>query len=239
MTKEIIILSFLLTVLVSCNQATNKKTSNSVTSSLTTETEETTNQDLKTIKLDFDFIVSVGQEEDFEKFKTYKYFRLTRNNTPIFIDSSLAEYEFGNKLFPIIIKTSDNSFELLFEINDRPNKNYLKRLFIKDNKLVRHDKLPTFEGKPIDINKDGIKEYAGFCDYSQVWGDGNNLTAYNPILYYSVTTEGLLLDSLLTKERNEMIYEKFYGFAFSEKDEQPIKVTENFEQELKRINGGQ
>ena len=99
--------------------------------------------------------------------------------------------------------------------------------------------MPTFEGKPNDINKVGIKEYACFCDYSQVWGDGNNLTAYNPILYYSVTTEGLLLDSLLTKERNEMIYGKFYGFAFSEKDEQPIKVTENFEQELKRINGGQ
>lgn len=237
--KEIIILSIFLTVLVSCNQTTNKETNNSLTTSLTTEKEETINQDLKTIKLDFGFIVSVGQEEDFEKFSTYTYFHLTRNNTTIFIDSSLTEYEFGNNLFPIIIKTGDNSFELLFEINDRPNKNYLKRLFIKDNKLVRQDKLPTFEGKPIDINQDGIKEYAGFWDYSQVWGDDNNLTAYNPILYYSLTTKGLLLDSLLTRERNELIYGKFYGYAFSENEEQPISVTEKFEQELKRINGGQ
>lgn len=230
-----------MTVLVSCNQTTNKETDKSLTTLLTTETEETINQDLKTIKLDFDFdfIVSVGQEEDFEKFKTYTYFQLTRNNTTIFIDSSLTEYEFGNNLFPIIIKTGDKSFELLFEINDRPSKNYLKRLFIKDNKLVRQDKLPTFEGEPIDINQDGIKEYAGFWDYSQVWGDDNNLTAYNPILYYSVTPKGLLLDSLLTRERNELIYGKFYGYAFSENEEQTISVTEKFEQELKRINGGQ
>ncbi len=239
MIKEIIILSSLLTVLVSCNQTTNKQTNNSLTTSLATETEETISQDLKTIKLDFDFIVSVGQEEDFEKFKTYTYFQLTRNNTTIFIDSSLTEYEFGNNLFPIIIKTGNNSFELLFEINDRPNKNYLKRLFIKDNKLVRQDKLPTFESKPIDINQDGIKEYAGFWDYSQTWGENYSLTAYNPILYYSVTTTGLKLDSTLTRERNEMIYGNFYGFSFNENDEQPISVLEKFEQELKRINGGQ
>ncbi len=211
----------------------------SLTTSLATETEETISQDLKTIKLDFDFIVSVGQEEDFEKFKTYTYFQLTRNNTTIFIDSSLTEYEFGNNLFPIIIKTGNNSFELLFEINDRPNKNYLKRLFIKDNKLVRQEKLPTFESKPIDINQDGIKEYAGFWDYSQTWGENYSLTAYNPILYYSVTTTGLKLDSTLTRERNEMIYGNFYGFSFNENDEQPISVLEKFEQELKRINGGQ
>lgn len=237
--KDIIILSFFLTVLVSCNQTKKKETSNHLTTSLTPENKEIISQDLKTIKLDFDFIVSVGQEEDFEKFKTYTFFQLTRNNTTIFIDSSLTEYEFGNELFPIIIKTGDNSFELLFEINDRPNKNYLNRFFIKENKLVGQDKLPTFEGKPIDINKDGIKEYAGYWDYSQVWGEDHNLTAYNPILYYSVTTKGLILDSLLTRERNEMIYGKFYGFAFSENDKQIIHVTKKFEQELKRINDGQ
>ena len=209
-----------------------------MTTSLKPRTNEIINQDLKTIKLDFNFIVSLGKEEDYEKFKTYKLFHLTRNNTTIFIDSLLTEYEFENKLFPIIIKTEDNSFELLFEINDRPNKNYLKRLIVKDNKLVRQDKLPTFEAKPIDINNDGITEYAGYWDYSQVWGDDNNLTAYNPILYYSITTKGLLLDSLLTIERNKMIYGEFYGFEFSEINAQSISVKEKFKQELKKINGG-
>jgi len=237
--KDIIILSSFLTVLVSCNQTTKKETSDHLTTSLTPANEEITSQDLKTIKLDFDFIVSVGQEEDFEKFKTYTFFQLTRNNATIYIDSSLTEYEFGNKLFPIIIKTGDNSFELLFEINDRPNKNYLKRLFIKDNKLVKQDKLPTFETKPIDINQDGITEYAGFWDHSQFWGENYSLTVYNPILYYSLTTEGLKLDSLMTRERNEMIYGNFYGFSYSEEFEIPISVIDKFDEELKRISGGQ
>jgi len=239
MVKEILILSTFLTVFVSFIQISNKETNKSMTTSLKPRTNEIINQDLKTIKLDFNFIVSLGKEEDYEKFKTYNFFHLTRNNTTIFIDSLLTEYEFENKLFPIIIKTEDNSFELLFEINDRPNKNYLKRLIVIDNKLVRQDKLPTFEAKPIDINNDGITEYAGYWDYSQVWGDDNNLTAYNPILYYSITTKGLLLDSLLTIERNKMIYGEFYGFEFSEINAQPISVTKKFKQELKRINGGQ
>lgn len=235
MTKEIVTIASCLMVLISCNQTTNQETNND----LTIATKEVLNEDLKTIKLDFDFIVTVGQEEDFENFKTYTFFQLTRNNKTIFIDSSLTEYEFGNKLFPIIIKTGDNNFELLFEINNRPNKNYLKRLFIQEHKLVGKDRLPTFEATPVDINQDGIKEYAGFWNYAQVWGDNNNLTAYNPILYYAVTPKGLVLDSLLTRERNENIYGEFFGFSFSEKEEHPISVTEKFEQELERIKDGQ
>uniref|UniRef100_UPI0040484000 hypothetical protein n=1 Tax=Polaribacter sp. TaxID=1920175 RepID=UPI0040484000 len=230
-------ISFILTILVSCNQKISKETKTSLISPLTSENEEILKENLKTIKLDYDFLVSVGQEEDFEKFKTYTFFKLTKNNQTIFIDSLLTEYEFGNKLFPIIIKTENNSFELLFEINNRPNKNYLKRLFIKDNKLVGQDKLPTFESKPIDINKDGIKEYAGFWDNSQVWGENNNLTAYNPILYYSETKSGLKLDSLMTMQRNEMIYGRFHGFSYSENYEQTISVIEEFEREIKRIKG--
>ena len=234
MKRELIILTIILTVLISCNQTTT----NDVSNNLATETEEKINEDLKTIKLDYDFIISIGQEEDFEKFKTYSFFQLARNNSIIYIDSSLTEYEFGDKLFPIVIKSGDNSFELLFEINDRPSKNYLKRLFIKDNKLVGQDKLPTFETIPKDIDDNGTLEYAGYWDYQQIWGKNDNLTSYNPILYYSVTSQGLMLDSLLTKERNENIYGKFYGFSFSENDEQPVSVTKKFEQELELINHG-
>ena len=238
MKRELIILTIILTVLFSCKQTTTNDVSNNLTTSLTTETEEKINEDLKTLKLDYDFIISIGQEEDFEKFKTYSFFQLARNNSIIYIDSSLTEYEFGDKLFPIVIKSGDNSFELLFEINDRPSKNYLKRLFIKDNKLVGQDKLPTFETIPKDIDNNGTFEYAGYWDYQQIWGENDNLTSYNPILYYSVTSQGLMLDSLLTKERNENIYGKFYGFSFSENDEQSVSVTKKFEQELELINHG-
>jgi len=232
MKKRLLILTTILTVLVSCDQKV-KEVNNE--STLTTETNENIDQDLKTFKLGFDFIAAVGQEEDFEKFKTYTFFQLTRNNKTIFIDSSLTEYEFGNELFPIVLKTGDNSFELLFEINDRPSKNYLKRLIIKNNKLVGQDKLPTFETIPKDVDDNGTLEYAGYWDYPQTWGENNTKTAYNPILYYAVTKSGLQLDSVLTKERNALIYGQFYGFNFSEDIEVTIDEKAKFDLEIRYI----
>lgn len=97
----------------------------------------------KTILLDFGFKVALGQEEDFETFKTYSFFKLTKSGKVVYVDT-LLEYEFGDKLYPIVLQTGKNKFELLFEINDRPNKNYLKRIIIKNDKVIMTDSLPTF-----------------------------------------------------------------------------------------------
>ncbi len=190
--------------------------------------------DSKIINLDFGFKAVAQKEEDFGKFKTYSYFELIRNDKVLFADSS-AEYEFGDKMYPLVLRTDDNSFELLFEINDRPSKNYLNRIFIKDGKMVGQDKLPTFIGKPVDINKDGTNEYAGFMFYGQAFGRDYDLTGYNPILYYSFTKTGLHLDSALTKQRNELIYGHFYGFEYSAQFEQPTSTMKKFEEEIKLI----
>src|SRR5690606_14227763 len=191
----------------------------------------------KSIKIDLEngFSVEFVEEEDFGSFIVYSIFELCKDGEVIYTDNSLTEYEFGNELYPIVLKTGQNAFELLFEINDRPNKNYLKRLFIKNTQIVSEDKLPTFTSKPVDIDNDGIKEYVGFWDYAQTWGENGNWTTYNPILYYSVTETGLQLDSLLTRERNKNIYGEFYGFQFSEHVEIPASVMEKFEEEVNRI----
>jgi len=203
------------------------------------ETDTLTNSDFKTFELDFGFKVTVGKEDDYDDFKTYMYFKLERNNNIVYLksDSSLIEYEFGDTLFPIILQTEDNSFELLFEINDRPSKNYLKRFFVSNDKLIGQDTLPAFEAKPIDINGDGIKEYAGYWTSAEVFGENNSFTSYNPIIYYSVTNKGLKLDSSLTKQRNEIIYGQFYGYSYSEKYTLPVSVMDKFNQELKIISG--
>ena len=188
----------------------------------------------KTLQLDFGFKVALGQEEDFKTFKTYSLFELSKSGKIVYTDT-LLEYELGDKIYPITLQAGKNKFELIFEVNDRPNKNYLKRLTIKDEKVIKIDSLPTFISKATDLDKDGIKEYAGFWDYSEVWGESETKTDYNPILYYKITTTGLQLDSLLTKERNTAIYGQFHGFEFSEKTEMPISVSEKFRKELKRI----
>ena len=240
MKKTAIILSILAFIASGCGQRpsaeSNENTERTTTDDQdSTELCQTTPPDFKTLKLDFDFLVTVGKEEDFKSFKTYTYFKLERDNDIVYLDDSLTEYEFGDKLFPIILRTGDNDFELLFEINNRPFKNYLKRLFVSNNKLVGQDELPTFEAKPRDINNDGVMKYAGYWNSSETWGENYTLTGYSPILYYSVTETGLKLDSLLTKQRNEVIYGQFYGFSFNQKCEQPISVLDKFYQELKII----
>lgn len=246
MSKTNLILSILVFVVSSCGQRSNQQANTAgdevvflveADSLNSAEIDLTTTFDFKVLELDFGFKVTAKLMEDFGHLKTYSNVRLERNNTIIYFDDSLNEYEFCNHLFPIVLQTGDDSFELLFEMNGRPFRNYLKRLFISNNEVVGQDRLPVFEGKPIDINNDGIKVFAGFWDDFEIWGENNNLTSYIPILYFSVTETGLKLDSALTKKRNEMIYGRFYGFSNSVEYKIPASVIEKFEQELRLIRG--
>ena len=240
MKNKLLILSVLTLITSSCgNNQTREKHKNQIDDQNLIEINQSINSDFKTFEIAFDFWVTIGEEEDFEKFKTYTYFKLERNNEIVYHDNSLTEYEFGNSLFPIVLQTGENCFELLFEINNRPFKNYLKRLFVSNDKFVNQDKLPAFEDNPVDINNDGIKKYVGSFDDFEIWGENPHRTGYNPILYYSVTETGLKLDSLLTKQRNEIIYGHFYGFSYNNNIEQPINVLDKFYQEIKLITNGQ
>ncbi len=186
----------------------------------------------KTKKLDNGFEIQVGDEEDYEKFKTYTLFKLSHNGSVIYMDSSLTEYEFGDKKYPIVFPLGRHKFEVLVEVNDRPNKNYLKLFRIESNKLIAVEQLPTFISYPSDLDSDGEIEYAGFWDYPQVSGDE---TAYNPILYYQLTDDGLKLDSTLTIEKNTVIYGKFSGYKFTEAVIVPTSTFQAHEAEVKRI----
>ncbi|MDX5419697.1 MAG: hypothetical protein LPK09_10820 [Hymenobacteraceae bacterium] len=191
----------------------------------------------RTIKLDNGFEIQVGEEEDFERFKTYSLFRLTRNGTEIYVDSSLTEYEFGDKLYPMVLPLGREKFEVLVEVNDRPSKNYLKLLRIKNNKLIDIQQLPTFISQASNLDNDAELELAGYFDYPQVWGNdnGDEVTAYNPILFYQLTKEGVKLDSTLTIDRNKVIYGAFHGFNFSEAIEVLISTSEKHNAEVRRI----
>lgn len=191
----------------------------------------------KTINIGNGFEILVGEEEDFEKFKTYTLFKLKRNDTEIYLDNSLTEYEFGNKLYPLILPLGNESFEILVEVNDRPTKNYLKLLRVNGNKLQKVDKLPTFITKAKNLDSDEELEFAGFWDFPQVGSDGNGqeITAYNPILFYQFTKNGLKLDSALTMERNIEIYGKFSGYEFKESIEVPTTTFPKHEAEVERV----
>src|SRR5690606_4385600 len=195
------------------------------------------NQVQKTIKLDYDFEIKVGQKEDFERFETYTLFILTHKNKQLYIDTSLTEYEFGDKLYPIVRQLDKETFEILVEVNDRPSKNYLKYFKVYQDKIVSTEKLPTFISKPSNLDTDDNLEVAGFWDWGETWSDNGSLTAYNPIIYYELRPSEITLDSTLTISKNKEIYGDFHGFNYNEKV--VIKTSQNKKRdvEIDRISG--
>ncbi len=188
-----------------------------------------------TIKLDNDFEIKVGQKEDLETFETHMLFILEHKNKQLYIDTSSAEYEFGDKLYPMVRKLDNETFEILVEVNDRPSKNYLKYFKVHKDKIVRIEKLPTFISKPSNLDTDDNLELAGFWEWGEMFGENYSLTAYNPIIYYELRPSGITLDSALTISINKEIYGCFHGFDYNENVE--IKMSENkkWDEEINRI----
>ena len=225
-------------VLFSCSSATEKTNKEVLKKPEIIETASLVDNEFQnTIKLDKGFEILVGGEEDFENFKTYTLFRLNKNGTQIYQDSSLTEYEFGDKLYPLSLPFANEKFGIMVEVNDRPNKNYLKHFIIKDNKILKIEKLPTFISQAKNLDLDTDLEFAGFWDYPQTSSDGKGLeiTAYNPILYYHLKKNGLELDSALTIERNTKIFGKFSGYEFKESIEVPASTLAKHTAEVERV----
>jgi hypothetical protein len=225
-------------ILTACSNSNGQKTANSSgTSEDSLQTKSSIDKQIqKTIKLDNDFEIKVGQKEDFEKFETYTLFILTHKNKQLYIDTSMTEYEFGDKLYPIFRQLDKETFEILVEVNDRPSKNYLKYFKVHQDKIVSTKKLPTFISTASNLDTDDNLEFAGFWAWGEIWGDNGSLTAYNPIIYYELKPTGLTLDSSLTISKNKEIYDDFYGFKYNEKVEIKTSETKKWEYEIDRIN---
>lgn len=165
-------------------------------------------------------MISCGDSENFSNFTTFTTCKLTRKGKKIYEDKKgNTEYVFADSLYPLIVFTGNNSYQVLIEINDRPSKNYLKCLVINNGQLIRVDTLPTFFAKAKNLDADSLIEFAGILDYGVEWTDDKNqlLISYNPIIYYELTPKGLRLDSALTTTKNTAIYRQFHGYRYSER----------------------
>lgn len=185
----------------------------------------------------YGFEIFAEKGEDYGDFITYSSVIIKHNQKNIYVDTS-NEYEFSNTLYPLIFKISDSRFELLIEVNSRPNKNYLSLLHIQNDKVIKIDTLPTFLCKGKKLSQGNSIIYAGMWDDSEEWTDKNKqrLTVYNPIMFYKVTDHGISLDTSLTIKRNKLVYGSFKGFQYSEQT--PIKVKSlgnKLNMEIRRI----
>ena len=199
---------------VSDNSTDTVKHSSKIEHKILTEKRDTSKKDkLKDLDLKYGFKIKASRGEDFGDFKTYHSLELWHNGLKIFTDTTV-EYEFDEKLYPILNELAPSVFELLIEFNDRPNKDKLTFLRIENNRIAKKELLPTFDGKPEIVNS--TLEYSGQWDNGEDWDEnGKRYTAYDPIIYYKFTSDGIKLDSALTVLRNREEYGRFNGFNYN------------------------
>lgn len=201
--------------------------------------QEKSSSNQKQIVLPNGFKIELCQAEQYDVVNTFSSLTLYHHKKLIFKDTlSQTDYEFRDTLYPMFHKLNSTTFELLIEINNRPNKNNLARFIIQKDRLLKRDTLPTFICKAKNLDIDNTLEYAAFWEYGEVWVDSNQqkVTAYNPILFYEQTSNGLQLDKALTKAKNKTIYGVFYGYKYNETNPIQLSVIGNhFTEELNRI----
>lgn len=151
-------------------------------------------------------------------------FSIVQNGRVIYRDTANGmTYDFSEqpkirKQYPMWIPTGHANGELLVAFDNRPSKELAKRFHITDGHIAKIDTLPVFNGPAKNLDKDSQMEVAGALAYSEEWDDehGNDYVSYDPTLYYEIWPTGLVLDSVLTRQKIKEEYGVFKGFAYAE-----------------------
>jgi len=148
---------------------------------------------------------------------SFKPISLMLDNITIFRDS-INEYwlsGFESDQYPKLLTCADGSFQLLIEVDERPNSNELLRINISTNGQIHHDRLPIFRWQPIDLDNDGKLELYGVLTNGETIASGDT-AFYNPTLVYELNGNCISLDSSATVEKNKKIWGMFYGYYYND-----------------------
>lgn len=174
--------------------------------------------------------------ETYNEFGVFTSLSIVRNEKEIYRLDNLDEFSLDSlKAYLVQSKTNPNQFDLTFEIISWPSKPRNIWLRIIDNIISSKSIIPAFETHAKNLDQDENLEFAGYWSFFELWGDKEIMTSYNPIIFYEIRENGLSLDSALTIEKNLLIYEKFLGFNFSEKEPQPIATIERHSKIVEEI----
>jgi hypothetical protein len=163
----------------------------------------------------------------------YNKISVFRDGIFIFSDNT-HEFVRDKISFQKVYSFKNNTFAILIERLEAPNKNLLYCYKIEYNKLQKKDILPLFIALPKNLDSDSNLEVAGFWDYFQMENDST--ISYEPIIFYEFTNYGIQLDKTLTINKNKSIYSKFYGYEINENLDFPSpKISKKLKLEISRI----
>ncbi|MBD0257394.1 MAG: hypothetical protein ICV83_16875, partial [Cytophagales bacterium] len=137
-------LTVALPLIVACNadREKNRQLEEREETARTTEKEAVSGRFQRRIGLEHGFEIKAGGYEQLGPLETYTLLVVTRHGKEVFKDSSLTEYTFGNTHYPEVRRIGQEAFELLLQVNDRPNRDYLRWVKVLRNQLVKSDSLP-------------------------------------------------------------------------------------------------
>ncbi len=160
----------------------------------------------------------IGEDgENYGDFTTYSRLILKTGKHEIHIKLKGSEFELDGKLYPFYRRLKNGSLEFLITINDRPFKDKLLHLIVKDNKIIQQENLPYFENSLTINDTTKNEEFKGILDFSEAFCNECDSVCYNPTLYYKFLETGIILDTLKTMIENKIEYGEFYGFKQNEK----------------------
>jgi hypothetical protein len=163
----------------------------------------------------------------------YGHPQIMRSGKIIYADP-VTDLALGGKKegYPKVFHFHDHD-ELLIDYCDAPYPDKVLRLVISHDSVVHTDTLAEVFNKASNLNNDGVPHFAGFMEDVEFLPDS---IYYHPILYYAISSDGIVLDSALTRTRNEWIYGRFYGFEENENVTVPNRTHKRrLDNELNRI----
>jgi hypothetical protein len=174
------------------------------------------NGDTTEIRLEDEIkIIIPTRGEKFDSCRHYTHIELWKGSAKVFQDSTENEYIFlCNSSYPTVRKLNGNRYEILIEKFDGPDINKTLAIYLKDDKYESEKLLPFFESAPEDI--EGKKEYHGILNTIEGYRNDDSCY-YNPVLYYEISKNGILLDTSVTKRKIKEVWGNFYGYEQSDK----------------------
>lgn len=148
--------------------------------------------------------------------------QIRRNGRVLYADTT-ADFSYPTtaeqRRYPLWLPTKPGRGELLVRVASPPDLDIVRRFFLAGQRVTRIDTLPAFDEAASNLDSDSLLEFSGYRHAGEVWDDGSGhaRTSYNPKLYYEVRPTGLVLDSVLTKQKAIAHYGVFRGFQYSDK----------------------
>ena len=203
------------------------------------------------IPLDFGFKVLYSDEVEIRgRQKSFSYVEVRRNGSVIWTDTNMDAYMLGGEDWflkvehkPFILQVRNDRYEIFLPFNNLPSSHVFKQLSIKDDEVYQQNMRPLFiSTTPKYLGNDGIKKLAGFWEPVGI-GDVVSPDFFSQILYFSITENGFLLDTLLTNKKNEMIFEGFREWKPNDGSSRHLSswdslgkvIIERFRREVERI----